>query len=106
MNDESRGKILFISSTPTNKDASNQTSPRVLIELTPRLSSRGEVSFTFNEVDGRRTTYRICRVITFRNYRGTLTTEQTIRRSVFEQGSKSQEMTMSSLQWMLLMIYN
>ncbi|KAL7452074.1 hypothetical protein ACHAWC_003818 [Mediolabrus comicus] len=51
MNDESRGKILFISSTPTNIDASNQTSPRVLIELTPRLSSRGEVSFTFNEVD-------------------------------------------------------
>ena len=52
MNDESRGKILFISSTPTNNnDASDGISPRVLIELTPRLSSRGGVSFTFNEVD-------------------------------------------------------
>ena len=49
LNEQTKGKIIFISASPTHD--SHNKSPRVTIEFTPKGSKRGSVSFSFNEAD-------------------------------------------------------
>jgi uncharacterized Zn finger protein (UPF0148 family) len=49
LDEETKGKIIFICASPTGADG--ETSPRVMIELTPKGPKRCSVSFSFNDAD-------------------------------------------------------
>jgi uncharacterized Zn finger protein (UPF0148 family) len=51
LNEQTKGKIIFISASPANAAKCETTSPRVMIEFTPKVSKRGSVSFSFHDAN-------------------------------------------------------
>ncbi len=50
-NEQTKGKIIFISAPSTTAKGDITTSPRVTIEYTPKGSKGGSVSFSFQDID-------------------------------------------------------